>query len=127
MTSDRGDITAARIKTAKLTLTSNSGDIVCSGHLQGNVVIKTKSGNVIGDKRFTGPSIDVTTESGDIRVASSYAEQAKFSTNTGSMNLRNLHNESYIVVYDQGDVKAIGIDGAANIFVKKVPMLYANV
>jgi DUF4097 and DUF4098 domain-containing protein YvlB len=111
LTSDRGDITAARIKTAKLTLTSNSGDIVCSGHLQGNVVIKTKSGNVIGDKRFTGPSI----------------EQAKFSTNTGSMNLRNLHNESYIVVYDQGDVKAIGIDGAANIFVKKVPMLYANV
>ena len=54
------------------------------------------------------------------RVASSYADQSKFTSNTGSMNLRNLHNENYIAVYERGDVNAHGIDGSANIFVKKV-------
>ena len=38
----------------------------------------------------------------------------------GSMNLRNLHNESYIAIYEEGNCKAHGIDGACNIFVKKV-------
>ena len=34
------------------------------------------------------------------------------------MNLRNIHNESYVAVYDQGDLKIHGIDGSTNIFVK---------
>ena len=53
-------------------------------------------------------------------VASSYSDQAKFSTNKGSMNLRNIHNESYIAVYEEGDVKMQGLDGSTNIFIKKV-------
>merc|ERR1739846_57296 len=52
-------------------------------------------------------------------VASSYSDQAKFSSNKGSMNLRNIHNESYVAVYDQGDVKIQGLDGSTNIFIKK--------
>ncbi len=88
--------------------------------IQGRIRIKSGSGHVIGDRRFTGVALDVTTDSGDIRVASSYAEHAKFSTNTGSMHLRNLHNESYVAVYESGSVTAQGVDGAANIFVKKV-------
>ena len=50
-------------------------------------------------------------------VASSYSDQAKFSTNKGSMNLRNIHNESYIAVYEEGDVKMQGLDGSTNIFI----------
>ena len=38
----------------------------------------------------------------------------------GSMNLRNIHNVTYVAVYEQGDVKMTGLDGDANIFVKKV-------
>ena len=36
------------------------------------------------------------------------------------MNLRNIHNVTYVAVYEQGDVKMTGLDGDANIFVKKV-------
>ena len=33
--------------------------------------------------------------------------------------MRNIHNESYIACYENGDVKIKGIDGSTNIFVKK--------
>ena len=45
--------------------------------------------------------------------------QSKFVTNKGKINLRNIHNESYIACYENGDVKVKGIDGSTNIFVKK--------
>ena len=35
------------------------------------------------------------------------------------MNLRNIHNESYVAVYDEGDVIMQGLDGSTNIFIKK--------
>ena len=35
------------------------------------------------------------------------------------MHYRNIHNESYIACYENGDVKVQGIDGSTNIFVKK--------
>ena len=69
----------------------------------------------------------VETETGDIRIASSYCDQAKFCTNRGNMHLRNIHNESYIAIYEQGDLKIQGIDGSTNIFVKQVRHLFFNV
>ena len=36
------------------------------------------------------------------------------------MNLRNIHNESYVAIYEEGDVKIQGLDGSTNIFIKKV-------
>lgn len=117
--SEAGDITAARIRTKNLSMETDSGDIVLDGNIQGNIKISSVSGAVIAEKRFTGPSLDINTESGDIRVASSYAEQASFTTQRGSMKLRNVHNESYIAIYEQGDLTMIGIDGATNVFVKK--------
>ena len=68
----------------------------------------------------------VETETGDIRIASSYCDQAKFCTNRGNMHLRNIHNESYIAIYEQGDLKIQGIDGSTNIFVKQVRHLFFN-
>ena len=35
------------------------------------------------------------------RVASCYSDQSKFSTNTGNLFLRNIHNESYVAVYEK--------------------------
>ena len=55
-----------------------------------------------------------------VAVASSYSDQAKFSSNKGSMNLRNIHNESYVAIYEEGDVNIQGLDGSTNIFIKKV-------
>ncbi len=54
LTSEAGNIEAAKIKTGHLTLQSTTGDVLCLGHLQARTVIKTQSGNVIADKRFTG-------------------------------------------------------------------------
>ncbi len=45
--------------------------------------------------------------------------QSKFVTNRGKLDLRNIHNESYIASYESGDVKVKGIDGSTNIFLKK--------
>ena len=36
------------------------------------------------------------------------------------MHLRNVHNDSYVCVYEQGNVTVQGMDGAVNIFVKSV-------
>lgn len=81
--SEAGPVSATRIKTGNLTIQTVSGDVLCSGHIQGNVKVKSESGDFIGDKRFTGPSLEVETNSGDIRVASCYSDSSKFATNTG--------------------------------------------
>jgi len=119
VTADTGSVQVQRIKTAALNITTNSGEIFCSGHIQGAVKISSVTGAVVADQRFIGPSLDISTDSGDIRVASSYSDQSKFVTNRGNINLRNIHNESYIASYECGDVKVKGIDGSTNVFVKK--------
>ena len=43
--------------------------------LQGSISIATGEGNVINDKRFLGPSLDITTDSGDIRKRDSTIEK----------------------------------------------------
>jgi len=119
ISANAGSVQVQRIKTESLNITTNSGEIFCSGHMQGAVKISSATGNVIADQRFVGPSLDISTDSGDIRVASSYADQSKFVSNRGNINLRNIHNESYIASYESGDVKVKGIDGSTNVFVKK--------
>jgi len=119
VTSDSGDINVDRVKTANLIVQSEDGDVYCNGAIQGSISIVTGQGSVVNDKRFLGPSLDITTDGGDIRVASCYSEQSKFSTNTGNLFLRNLHNESYVAVYEKGNVTMQGVDGSTNVFVKE--------
>jgi len=118
LTSDEGDIEVHKLKTANLIVQSEEGDVLCNGAIQGSVSILTGNGNVVNNKRFVGPTLDITTDSGDIRVASCYSDQSKFSTNTGNLYLRNVHNESYVAVYEQGNVTMLGLDGSTNVFVK---------
>lgn len=119
LTSDEGDIEVHKMKTANLIVQSEEGDVLCNGAIQGSVSILTGNGNVVNNKRFVGPTLDITTDSGDIRVASCYSDQSKFSTNTGNLYLRNVHNESYVAVYEEGNVTMLGVDGSTNVFVKK--------
>ena len=86
--SENGMVQANRIKTEAMTVTTKTGDIVCSGHIQGTVKIHSNDGNVIAEQRFMGPSLDISTENGDIRVSASYADQSKFVTNKGQIHLR---------------------------------------
>lgn len=147
--SDEGDIRVTGVKTQSLEISSATGDILCSGAIQGNVSITSGSGDVTSDKRsgvnilnfsgqnanfhthlivfqniypykrFLGPSLDISTDSGDISVSSSYSDQSRFSTQTGNMNLRNVHNQSDVSVNGEGRVKMTGLDGATNVFLKK--------
>ncbi len=161
---EAGDAEVAKVKSAAVEVESESGDVTCVGHIQartkvihnsrsrekqgevkvyfskqGTVKIKTRSGNVIGDKRFTGDALEIATDSGDIRLASCYSDTSSFYTNTGrqrmrrfetylrkthtfclgSLYLRNLHNESYMSVYEKGKVTVLGLDGSTSIFVKR--------
>ena len=83
--SDRGTVNANRIKTEAMTVSTSSGDIICSGHMQGTIKLNSISGNVISEQRFIGPSLDISTDTGDIRIASSYSEQV--CTKRGLMEL----------------------------------------
>jgi len=119
LTSESGTISVSRLKTANLIIQSEAGLVMCRGAIQGSVSIITGEGNVVSDKRFIGPTLDITTDQGDITIASCYSDQSKFSTRWGNMTLRNLHNESYVAVYEQGKVKMQGVDGSTNVFMKK--------
>jgi len=52
-------------------------------------------------------------------VGSCYAESSKFVTNSGSMQLRNVHNESYVAIYEKGNLSMKGADGGLYAFVKE--------
>jgi len=119
LTSESGAISVSRLKTANLIIQTEAGSVVCKGAIQGSVSIVTGEGNVVADKRFIGPTLDITTDQGDITIASCYSDQSKFSTRSGNMKLRNLHNESYVAVYEQGKVEMQGVDGSTNVFMKK--------
>ena len=107
------------IKTENVIIHTGSGDVICQGALQGEVKIKTKSGNIVSEKRFVGPNAELETDIGTINVASSYSDQAKFSTNRGSMILKNVHNESNVTVHEHGNVQMQGVDGSTQIFINK--------
>ena len=119
LTTEAGNISISGVKTSKLIVQSEDGEVTCSGAVQGSVSINTVSGHVKSNKRFTGPSLDINTESGNINISSCYSDQSKFTTMTGELSLSNVHNQSYVAVYEEGDVKMTGVDGTASVFVKK--------
>ena len=87
LTSENGDILVTGVKTQNLVIQSETGDIRCKGAIQGSVRIVSGDGDVVSDKRFLGPSLDISTDAGDINVSSCYSDQSKFSSQTGHMDL----------------------------------------
>ncbi|TRY70715.1 hypothetical protein TCAL_16365 [Tigriopus californicus] len=81
--SEAGAVSATRIKTGNLTIQTVAGDVLCSGHIQGECQGQVGEWDFIGDKRFTGrvgmraiqpdkfsPSLLVIAENGDVIVDS---------------------------------------------------------
>lgn len=85
----------------------------CSGAIQGSVSIVSCDVDVVADKRFLGPSLNVSTDTGDVSIS---CDQSKFSTQTVSLTLSN---DSYVAVYGEGNVSMAGVDGTINVFIKK--------
>lgn len=77
LSSQLGNISISGVKTAKLIAQSEAGQVSCSGAVQGSVSINTVTGHVKSDKRFTGPSLDINTDSGNISVSSCYSDQSR--------------------------------------------------
>ena len=69
MCSEEGGVVVAGLKTANLIVQTEGGDVVCRGAIQGSVTINTGAGGVTGERRFLGPSLNITTEQGDIDIA----------------------------------------------------------
>ena len=114
-----GEVKINKLRSENIKIKTHTGNVTCDGALQGNVCIKTNKGNITSNKRFIGPSAELETEDGDIRISSSYSDINKFTTDRGSLNLKNIHNESHITVTENGNVTMQGLDGHTNIFVKK--------
>ena len=62
--------------------------MVCKGAIQGRVSIVMGEGSLTADKKFIGPTLDITTDQGDIKIASCYSYQSKFITRWGNMVLK---------------------------------------
>ena len=74
------------VKTGNLFVQSKSGDIMFPSAVQGSVSVVSGSGAVAAEKRVLGPSLDISTDTGPISVASCYSDQSKFSTQTGDLS-----------------------------------------
>ena len=114
-----GDVRINKLRSENIEVKTKSGNVTCDGALQGNISINTNNGNIISNKRFVGPIAELATDDGDIKVLSSYSDVNKFSTNRGSLNLKNVHNESHVNVKEAGNVTMQGVDGCTNIFINK--------
>ena len=88
ITADTGSVQANRIKTESLTIITNSGEIICSGHIQGTVKISSATGNVVADQRFIGPSLDISTDSGDVSTPQIL-----------KTNALNLNGQGYVIYH----------------------------
>ena len=118
LTSQSGPVVVAGVKTANLLVETEAGDVSCRGAIQGAVRINTVSGSFSSDRRFTGPSLDISTESGSVQVTSCYSDQSRFSTMTGELRLSNIHHTTYVAVHERADVRMVGLDGTASVFMK---------
>ena len=57
--------------------------------MQGSVSVVSGSGAVAAEKRVLGPSLDISTDTGPISVASCYSDHTKFSIQTGDLRERS--------------------------------------
>ena len=115
----QGDVKTTKLRSENIRIKTDSGNVTCGGALQGNISINTDTGNITSNKRFIGPIAELQTDKGDIKISSSYSDVNRFFTNSGSLNLKNVHNESHINVSEEGNVIMQGVDGCTNIFINK--------
>ena len=57
--------------------------------MQGSVSVVSGSGAVAAKKRVLGPSLDISTDTGPISVASCYSDHTKFCIQTGDLRERS--------------------------------------
>ncbi|XP_020806653.1 protein FAM185A [Drosophila serrata] len=113
-----GGILTKNVKATNISLYSENGNINCMGTLLGKVTeIETHNGNIIMDK-LQGDSLTASTKSGSIVTDCCYVEESKFQTETGRLELKNVHKTSQVHVHDSADLSMTGVHGNLQVVTK---------
>lgn len=107
-----GNITATKLYSEDISLTSLTGNIICRTVLQAaNIYLSTgKNGNISIDK-LLGLNLSVTTVNGDINTLSSYCNQSQFTTESGCLDLHNVHRKCQIFCNEKAKLNLVSFDG----------------
>ncbi|CAG0897995.1 unnamed protein product [Darwinula stevensoni] len=89
--SSSGDIMIQDIKCLQCNLISESGNIHCGGHVEGNFLLHTGSKGSIRVEKLIGDKMDLRCMKGGIFSQSLYCQEGKVVCNGGQLNLSNLH------------------------------------
>ncbi|XP_030376622.1 uncharacterized protein LOC115625617 [Scaptodrosophila lebanonensis] len=113
-----GNINTNNVKATKVVLFSENGNVICNGTLLGkSTEIKTNNGNIVLNKA-QGDSLNCSTKDGGINTDCCYVENSNFQTETGRLELKNVHKCSEVHVHRAGELKMTGVHGNLKIIAK---------
>ncbi|XP_033151948.1 uncharacterized protein LOC117135665 [Drosophila mauritiana] len=111
-------ILTKNIKATHINLYSENGNINCQGTLLGKITqIESHNGNIAMDK-LQGDSLNCSTKAGSIVTDCCYVEKSKFQTQTGRLELKNVHKSSQVHVHQSSDLNMTGVHGNLQITTK---------
>ncbi|KAI8040085.1 uncharacterized protein LOC128254184 [Drosophila gunungcola] len=113
-----GGILTKNVKATNIKLYSENGNINCQGTLLGKITeIETHCGNISVDK-LQGDSLNCSTKAGSIVTDCCYVENSKFQTQTGRLELKNVHKTSQVHVHQSGEINMTGVHGNLQVMTK---------
>ncbi|XP_055917145.1 uncharacterized protein LOC129949609 [Eupeodes corollae] len=106
------DINTKNVRSTTIDLLSKNGNIQCNGLLLGQKInIKTNENGSIFLDKLQGDSINCQTTDGNIKTNSCYVEASKFTTDNGTLDLKNIHKTTEVCVNQMGDLFMTGVHG----------------
>eukprot|EP00095_Tigriopus_kingsejongensis_P004297 maker-scaffold722_size106786-snap-gene-0.33 protein:Tk04297 transcript:maker-scaffold722_size106786-snap-gene-0.33-mRNA-1 annotation:"8-oxoguanine dna glycosylase" len=117
---EAGHIRVKELCSCEVKLASRFGDIVSEGTLEGHVVVETYGQGAFRAKYIEGPTLTVTTESGDVLVSGDCnSNSSQFFTQTGNITLKHLYNSNCILIREKGELSLNLVQGEITGIVKK--------
>ncbi|KAH8300666.1 hypothetical protein KR018_006205 [Drosophila ironensis] len=99
-----GPIITKNVKATKVSLFSENGNINCQGTLLGQITeIETHNGNIAMTK-LQGDNLKCSTKAGSILTDCCYVEKSRFETQTGRLELKNVHKTSEVHVHQKAEL-----------------------
>ncbi|XP_041348777.1 protein FAM185A-like [Gigantopelta aegis] len=106
----QGQCILNNIKSKKVNIVNNGGNIVSNDVLQASIDLQTKGKGDIKGARLQGTSVQCRTEEGDINIQDLYAETSRIETVCGSIKLGSCHGNTSISI-GHGSLKIASVDG----------------
>uniref|UniRef100_A0A1Y1MYE8 DUF4097 domain-containing protein n=2 Tax=Photinus pyralis TaxID=7054 RepID=A0A1Y1MYE8_PHOPY len=107
-----GNINVSKLHCEHISLTSLAGNITCKTVLQAaDIHLHTGKNGDISTEKLLGINLSVITASGNINTMSSYCNNSHFTTESGYLNLHNVHKNCHIVCTETAKVNLVSFDG----------------